>query len=105
MDDDPLSAVSTLPAAGLTGGAVLFGFSRSLMIFYVLVCSAQKLHDAMFTAVIRTPVRFFDVNPIGESRPRRFAATRRVNVAAFMFNLWPSATQEGSSTGSPRTSA
>lgn len=56
-----------LTPPGLTGGAVLFGFSRSLMIFYVLVCSAQKLHDAMFSAIIRTPVHFFDVNPIGES--------------------------------------
>ncbi|XP_075905473.1 ATP-binding cassette sub-family C member 4-like [Nelusetta ayraudi] len=51
--------------SGLTGGAVLFGFTRSLMIFYVLVRSAQTLHNAMFAAVIRTPVHFFDINPIG----------------------------------------
>lgn len=67
MDGWTITTVSTLAGAGLTGGAVLFGFSRSLLIFYVLVCSAQKLHDAMFAAVIRTPVHFFDVNPIGES--------------------------------------
>lgn len=38
----------------------------------------------MFAAVIRTPVHFFDVNPIGESPPPEVAATRRVNLAALM---------------------
>lgn len=80
MDGWTLIAVRC-PGPGLTGGAVLFGFSRSLMIFYVLVCSAQKLHDAMFAAVIRTPVHFFDVNPIGESPPPAVAATCLVNLA------------------------
>ncbi|XP_060888303.1 ATP-binding cassette sub-family C member 4-like [Labrus mixtus] len=51
--------------AGLTAAAVAFGYARSLLIFYVLVRSAQTLHNSMFNAIIRTPVRFFDINPIG----------------------------------------
>ncbi|XP_070711624.1 ATP-binding cassette sub-family C member 4-like [Pempheris klunzingeri] len=51
--------------SGLTAAAVVFGFARSLVIFHGLVRSAQTLHNSMFSAVIRTPVRFFDINPIG----------------------------------------
>ncbi|CAJ1086991.1 LOW QUALITY PROTEIN: multidrug resistance-associated protein 4-like [Xyrichtys novacula] len=51
--------------SGLTAAAVLFGFARSLVIFHVLVRAAQTLHNCMFNAIIRTSVRFFDVNPIG----------------------------------------
>uniref|UniRef100_A0A4W5PPM5 Multidrug resistance-associated protein 4 n=1 Tax=Hucho hucho TaxID=62062 RepID=A0A4W5PPM5_9TELE len=49
----------------LTGATIIFGFLRSLVFFNVLVNSAQTLHNRMFTAILRTPVRFFDVNPIG----------------------------------------
>ncbi|XP_049425689.1 ATP-binding cassette sub-family C member 4-like [Epinephelus fuscoguttatus] len=51
--------------AGLTAAAVVFGYTRSLLIFHGLVRSSQALHNSMFSVVIRTPVRFFDVNPIG----------------------------------------
>ncbi|XP_031416224.1 ATP-binding cassette sub-family C member 4-like isoform X2 [Clupea harengus] len=51
--------------AGLTGAAVLFGFLRSMVFFKVLVRAAQTLHNRMFTSILRTPVLFFDVNPIG----------------------------------------
>ncbi|XP_035533359.1 multidrug resistance-associated protein 4-like [Morone saxatilis] len=51
--------------SGLTAAAVVFGYARSLVIFHGLVRSAQALHNSMFSAVIRTPVHFFDVNPIG----------------------------------------
>uniref|UniRef100_A0A8C3AM47 Multidrug resistance-associated protein 4 n=1 Tax=Cyclopterus lumpus TaxID=8103 RepID=A0A8C3AM47_CYCLU len=50
---------------GLTAAAVVFGYARSLVIFRGLVRSAQALHNNMFSAVLRTPVHFFDVNPIG----------------------------------------
>lgn len=58
--------------AGLTATPVVFGFLRSLLFFHVLVRSAQNLHDSMFSAILRTPVRFFDVNPIGECLPLFF---------------------------------
>ncbi|XP_055361133.1 ATP-binding cassette sub-family C member 4-like isoform X3 [Betta splendens] len=51
--------------AGLTAASVLFGFLRSLVFFNVLVSSAQTLHTSMFNAVLRTPIRFFTINPIG----------------------------------------
>ncbi|XP_029941882.1 multidrug resistance-associated protein 4-like [Salarias fasciatus] len=51
--------------AGLTAAAVVFSYARSLVIFHVLVRAAQTLHNSMFNAVLRTPVLFFDVNPIG----------------------------------------
>ncbi|XP_068165847.1 ATP-binding cassette sub-family C member 4-like isoform X1 [Antennarius striatus] len=51
--------------SGLTAAAVVFGYTRSLVICHGLVRSARTLHNNMFNAVIRTPVRFFDVNPIG----------------------------------------
>uniref|UniRef100_A0A671USX9 ATP binding cassette subfamily C member 4 (PEL blood group) n=1 Tax=Sparus aurata TaxID=8175 RepID=A0A671USX9_SPAAU len=52
-------------ASGLTATSVVFGFLRSLLFFNVLVSSAQTLHNSMFDAILRTPVHFFDVNPIG----------------------------------------
>nr|XP_006639066.1 PREDICTED: multidrug resistance-associated protein 4 [Lepisosteus oculatus] len=51
--------------AGLTIGTVLFGFVRSVLFFKVLVNAAQTLHNHMFQSILRAPVRFFDVNPIG----------------------------------------
>uniref|UniRef100_A0A8C2XES4 Multidrug resistance-associated protein 4 n=1 Tax=Cyclopterus lumpus TaxID=8103 RepID=A0A8C2XES4_CYCLU len=51
--------------AGLTATSVVFGFLRSLVFFNVLVSSAQTLHNRMFNAILRTPVHFFDINPIG----------------------------------------
>ncbi|XP_055086826.1 ATP-binding cassette sub-family C member 4-like isoform X2 [Periophthalmus magnuspinnatus] len=51
--------------AGLTVTSVLFGFLRCLVFFNVLVSSAQTLHNNMFQAILRAPVYFFDINPIG----------------------------------------
>ncbi|KAG7282914.1 hypothetical protein CRUP_018414 [Coryphaenoides rupestris] len=52
--------------AGLTVASVAVGFVRSLLFFNVLVRSAQTLHRSMFSALLRTPVRFYDLNPIAE---------------------------------------
>uniref|UniRef100_A0AAQ5XSE2 Multidrug resistance-associated protein 4 n=1 Tax=Amphiprion ocellaris TaxID=80972 RepID=A0AAQ5XSE2_AMPOC len=51
--------------AGLTATSVVFGFLRCLIFFNVLVSSAQTLHNSMFNAILRTSIRFFDINPIG----------------------------------------
>uniref|UniRef100_A0A673J693 Multidrug resistance-associated protein 4 n=1 Tax=Sinocyclocheilus rhinocerous TaxID=307959 RepID=A0A673J693_9TELE len=51
--------------AGLTGATVIFGFMRFLIMFNALVNSAETLHNRMFNSILRTPVRFFDINPIG----------------------------------------
>uniref|UniRef100_A0A6Q2Y919 Cystic fibrosis transmembrane conductance regulator n=1 Tax=Esox lucius TaxID=8010 RepID=A0A6Q2Y919_ESOLU len=44
---------------------LVFGFTRSLLMFNVLVKASHALHNRMFNSILRTPVRFFDVNPIG----------------------------------------
>uniref|UniRef100_A0A6Q2WSZ5 Cystic fibrosis transmembrane conductance regulator n=1 Tax=Esox lucius TaxID=8010 RepID=A0A6Q2WSZ5_ESOLU len=51
--------------AGLTIATLVFGFTRSLLMFNVLVKASHALHNRMFNSILRTPVRFFDVNPIG----------------------------------------
>ncbi|XP_047210875.1 multidrug resistance-associated protein 4 isoform X1 [Girardinichthys multiradiatus] len=50
---------------GLTAATILFGFMRNIILFTVLVKSAQTLHNTMFNAILRAPVHFFDINPIG----------------------------------------
>uniref|UniRef100_A0A3Q4AMX3 Cystic fibrosis transmembrane conductance regulator n=1 Tax=Mola mola TaxID=94237 RepID=A0A3Q4AMX3_MOLML len=50
---------------GLTLATLIFGFIRNMSLFNILVRSAQTLHNRMFKAILRTPVRFFDINPIG----------------------------------------
>ncbi|XP_051752880.1 multidrug resistance-associated protein 4 [Ctenopharyngodon idella] len=51
--------------AGLTGATIIFGFVRGLIMFNALVRAAETLHSRMFNSILRTPVRFFDINPIG----------------------------------------
>uniref|UniRef100_A0A670I614 Multidrug resistance-associated protein 4 n=1 Tax=Podarcis muralis TaxID=64176 RepID=A0A670I614_PODMU len=50
---------------GLTVAAIVFTILRSLLMFQVLVNAAQTLHNKMFQSILRAPVLFFDVNPIG----------------------------------------
>ncbi|XP_052506052.1 ATP-binding cassette sub-family C member 4-like [Budorcas taxicolor] len=51
--------------SGLTVSTILFGVTRSLLIFYVLVNSSQTLHSKMLETILRAPVLFFNRNPIG----------------------------------------
>uniref|UniRef100_A0A4W2CT01 Cystic fibrosis transmembrane conductance regulator n=1 Tax=Bos indicus x Bos taurus TaxID=30522 RepID=A0A4W2CT01_BOBOX len=46
-------------------GTILFGITRSLLIFYILVNSSQTLHNKMLDSILRAPVLFFDRNPLG----------------------------------------
>ena len=46
---------------------VLFGITRSLLIFCILVNSSQTLHKIMLETILRTQVLFFHINPIGKS--------------------------------------
>ncbi|XP_077987381.1 ATP-binding cassette sub-family C member 4-like [Glandiceps talaboti] len=38
---------------------------RAIYIFRVCVTASRKLHNKMFAAIIRTPIYFFDTNPVG----------------------------------------
>ncbi|XP_070656005.1 ATP-binding cassette sub-family C member 4-like isoform X3 [Bos indicus] len=51
--------------SGLTVSTVLFGITRSLLIFYILVNSSRALHNKMLESILRAPVLFFHRNPIG----------------------------------------
>uniref|UniRef100_A0A8C4Z9S7 Uncharacterized protein n=1 Tax=Gadus morhua TaxID=8049 RepID=A0A8C4Z9S7_GADMO len=51
--------------SGLTAATLIFGLVRAMLFIYVLVKSTETLHKRMFNAILRTPVHFFDVNPIG----------------------------------------
>ncbi|KAB0372889.1 hypothetical protein FD755_015642 [Muntiacus reevesi] len=51
--------------SGLTVSTVLFGITRSLLIFYILVNSSRTLHRKMLETILRAPVLFFHRNPIG----------------------------------------
>ncbi|KAB0345164.1 hypothetical protein FD754_022090 [Muntiacus muntjak] len=51
--------------SGLIVSTILFGFIRSLLIFYVLVNSSKTLHNKMLESILRAPVLFFNRNPIG----------------------------------------
>ncbi|XP_057563261.1 ATP-binding cassette sub-family C member 4-like [Hippopotamus amphibius kiboko] len=51
--------------AVLTVGTILFGITRSVLIFYILVKSSQTLHNKMLKSILRVPVLFFNRNPMG----------------------------------------
>ncbi|XP_036143538.1 multidrug resistance-associated protein 4 [Monomorium pharaonis] len=43
----------------------LVGITRSLIFYKTCMTCSQRLHDMMFSALIRTGMRFFDTNPSG----------------------------------------
>lgn len=51
------------------GGALallfLIALARSMLFYKLAMISSQKLHDTMFTSVLKAPMRFFDTNPSG----------------------------------------
>ncbi|OAD54851.1 hypothetical protein WN48_06051, partial [Eufriesea mexicana] len=46
-------------------GLFCIGITRSLTFYNVCILCSQKLHDMAFNALIRTSMRFFDINPSG----------------------------------------
>jgi len=61
--------VCSFPAeiySGLVGTASILSVTRSVLFFYVCVNAAKILHNRMFGAVLRAPIRFFDTSPIGK---------------------------------------
>uniref|UniRef100_A0A8D0RJ96 Multidrug resistance-associated protein 4 n=1 Tax=Sus scrofa TaxID=9823 RepID=A0A8D0RJ96_PIG len=49
----------------LTAGTILFGITRSLLMFHILVNSSQTFHNKMLESILRAPVLFFNRNPTG----------------------------------------
>ena len=53
--------------AALVVCLVTLGISRAFLFFHVMLRSSRSLHDQMFRATLRAPLRFFDTNSIGET--------------------------------------
>ncbi|XP_041354291.1 ATP-binding cassette sub-family C member 4-like [Gigantopelta aegis] len=51
--------------SGIVGSVFLFGLLRALLFFKIAIDASQKLHNRMFTNILRAPVVFFDANPVG----------------------------------------
>ena len=51
---------------GLSVATILVSFARAFGFVYVCVNASRVLHNRMFGAVLRSPVLFFDTNPIGK---------------------------------------
>uniref|UniRef100_H2YL84 Uncharacterized protein n=1 Tax=Ciona savignyi TaxID=51511 RepID=H2YL84_CIOSA len=52
--------------ASLVGLCTLLLYARSISQFYYCVQSGIRMHDKMFNAILKAPMRFFDVNPVGK---------------------------------------
>jgi len=50
---------------GIVLGIFFIGITRSLVFYKTCMTCSQRLHDMMFSALIRTGMRFFDTNPSG----------------------------------------
>ncbi|KAL6254634.1 hypothetical protein P5V15_013941 [Pogonomyrmex californicus] len=50
---------------GIVIGIFFVGITRSLVFYKTCMTCSQRLHDMMFSALIRTGMRFFDTNPSG----------------------------------------
>ena len=51
--------------SGLVSSAIVLSITRAVLFYYLCVNAARNLHNKMFGAVLRAPVRFFDRNPVG----------------------------------------
>lgn len=49
----------------LVGGVFLFGYLRAIHFYSISIKASINLHGAMFSAIIRSPVKFFDNNSVG----------------------------------------
>ena len=50
---------------GIIIGSILINFIRTIAFFFVCVNASRVLHDRMFHSILRAPILFFDINPIG----------------------------------------
>ncbi|KAH6919634.1 hypothetical protein HPB50_029379 [Hyalomma asiaticum] len=53
----------------IIGGLVLSSMARTVAFFVMCMRASVNLHNRMFSCIIRAPIRFFDMNPIGELTP------------------------------------
>ena len=62
--------LSTHQNIGIYGGIVAFTVfvvtMRAVLCYLVILAASRNIHNKMLIAVLRTPVLFFDTNPVGE---------------------------------------
>jgi len=51
--------------SGLMGGCFIFIAMGTMQFFYICTKSSKVLHQNMFSAILRSPMSFFDQNPVG----------------------------------------
>ncbi len=51
---------------GLILGLIVISALRAFIFFMMTAIASRNLHNAMFGNLLRTPISFFDTNPIGE---------------------------------------
>ena len=45
--------------------SMIFAFTVSIMLFFILVESSQNVHDMALVGLINSPLRFYTINPVG----------------------------------------
>lgn len=50
---------------GIIAAVFIFGLFRALMFFKVAVDASMNMHNKMFNSILRSPMSFFDLNPVG----------------------------------------
>lgn len=50
---------------GIIAAVFLFGLLRALMFFKIAVDASMNMHNKMFNSLLRSPISFFDTNPVG----------------------------------------
>ncbi|XP_012536071.1 multidrug resistance-associated protein 4 isoform X2 [Monomorium pharaonis] len=63
--EDPTVITYVYIYTGIVLAIFVVGITRSLVFYKTCMTCSQRLHDMMFSALIRTGMRFFDTNPSG----------------------------------------
>ncbi len=50
---------------GIVVGLFIASMARTLLFFSICMSASVNLHNGMFQGIIRAPMNFFEVNPIG----------------------------------------
>ncbi|KAB7505946.1 Multidrug resistance-associated protein 4 [Armadillidium nasatum] len=52
--------------AGMTVALMIFVLIKTVLLFKICMTSSRNLHNSMFAAVVKVPLVFFEVHPIGQ---------------------------------------
>lgn len=68
MHEDPYDLSTNERIAvygGIVASSIIFVFTRAILTFLICLAAARHLHNKMFKSILRSPVLFFDTNPVG----------------------------------------